>query len=235
MQSEGDGDVQSDAKINSMRKHTASHFFGVPTGAESFYETMMSGFSKKVQPPMLVGKAKVPSDLACVLSGQNSRAGHHHKTIEHNRTSTSFVNNTSCHDYGGQLSPLEIDTGREDKMPTGRHSLIQKHAGKVSINKEKMFTPKQRSMVVSNAQSEENFMQVKRPPRNQFIRKTAQSKDYINVQSNEQMSANGDYSAIQANKLNIRHKNVARNRLTTFTTGSMSDVSTTVVAPSHKQ
>ena len=158
MQSEGDGDVQSDAKINSMRKHTASHFFGVPTGAESFYETMMSGFSKKVQPPMLVGKAKVPSDLACVLSGQNSRAGHHHKTIEHNRTSTSFVNNTSCHDYGGQLSPLEIDTGREDKMPTGRHSLIQKHAGKVSINKEKMFTPKQRSMVVSNAQSEENFM-----------------------------------------------------------------------------
>lgn len=48
---------------------TVNHFFGAPTGAMEFFETINRGFNaKKVQPPMLMGKAKVPSELSCVLN-----------------------------------------------------------------------------------------------------------------------------------------------------------------------
>ena len=69
---------------------------------------------------MMVGKAKIPSDLAVVLNNHHA-SRQQHKTIEHNRTSASFVNQ-SFNDYGGQMSPL-LDTGREQ---SGRQSLINK-------------------------------------------------------------------------------------------------------------
>jgi len=74
----------------------------------------------------MVGKAKIPSDLAVVLNAHHASSRQHHKTIEHNRTSTSFVNQ-SFNDYGGQMSPL-LDTGREQPVreQSGRQSLINK-------------------------------------------------------------------------------------------------------------
>ena len=64
----------AEAKRNSIHQQkTATNFFVAPTGStDQFYDTMMSSglstISKKLQqPPMLAGKGKVPSDLACVL------------------------------------------------------------------------------------------------------------------------------------------------------------------------
>ena len=56
----------ANAKRNSLlqNKTHANHFFGAPTGADTFHDTVNSGFGPKmVQPPMIVGKAKIPSDL----------------------------------------------------------------------------------------------------------------------------------------------------------------------------
>ena len=104
-----------------------------------FGESIGSGFgNKKVQPPMIVGKAKIPSDLQCVLNHHQigrknsiSRASPKHKTIEHHRTSTSFVNaSLVLNEYDsngktGNMSPLEINTGREQagKLLSGRQTI----------------------------------------------------------------------------------------------------------------
>ena len=47
---------------------SGTHFFGAPTGAETYFESVSNGFktNKLVQPPMLVGRAKKPDDLTCV-------------------------------------------------------------------------------------------------------------------------------------------------------------------------
>ena len=124
---EGSEDLAAVKRNSVKQQSTANHFFGSPTESHLFTETMATGFESKklVQPPMLSGKAKIPSDLAMVLSKQNSRT--HHKTIEHHRTSTSFVN-ASFNDYGnGAISPLDLDTGRSPKNMSGRHSLFNKN------------------------------------------------------------------------------------------------------------
>ena len=54
----------AEAKRSSlMHKTTASNFFGPATGADIFADSLASAFTKRVQPPMVMGKAKVPSDL----------------------------------------------------------------------------------------------------------------------------------------------------------------------------
>ena len=104
--SQTDDDI-ADTKRHSL-KLTQKQYFGTATGQEQFFDTMMSGFSQKKiqQPPMLVGKAKVPSDLACVLNAHKTTRPQQNKTIEHNRRN-SFVNN-SINDLTNQFSPLLV-------------------------------------------------------------------------------------------------------------------------------
>ena len=56
---------------------------------------------------MLVGKAKVPSDLACVLNAHKTTRHQQNKTIEHTTMGNSFVNN-SITDLTYQFSPLLV-------------------------------------------------------------------------------------------------------------------------------
>ena len=102
-------------KLSLMGKKNSTvtnHFFGAPTGAVEFSNMMMmtGSTTKKVQPPMLTGKAKIPSDLSSVLNYNKMR--HPHRTIEHHRTTSSFVN-ASLQDYHGrgQMSPIELEGG----------------------------------------------------------------------------------------------------------------------------
>mmetsp|Transcript_20873 Transcript_20873/g.25622 ORF Transcript_20873/g.25622 Transcript_20873/m.25622 type:complete len:84 (-) Transcript_20873:741-992(-) len=71
---------------------------------------------------MLVGKAKIPSDLQCVLSFNTHGSRQQHKTIEHNRTSSSIVN-VSLQEFAaaGKMSPIELDSSKK-----GRNSLFTK-------------------------------------------------------------------------------------------------------------
>ena len=58
---------------------------------------------------MAMGKAKPPTDTTFGLR-KSSRSAFQHKTIEHPRTNSSFVN-ASFNDYGqGHLSPLDADS-----------------------------------------------------------------------------------------------------------------------------
>ena len=107
------------------QSNTGSHFFGAPTGADQFYDTIGHSMGRKLQqPPMLAGKAKIPSDLSCVLSFNNQQSRQQHKTIEHHRTTGSFVND-SLKDIAagsGKMSPIELDSARKG----GRNSLFTK-------------------------------------------------------------------------------------------------------------
>ena len=63
---------------------------------------------------MAIGKAKLPADMNFGIR-KSAKSVFQHKTIDHNRTTSSFVN-ASFNDYGaGQLSPLEIDSSRVRK------------------------------------------------------------------------------------------------------------------------
>lgn len=72
---ETDKDFAEAKRGSIMHKTTASHFFGAPTGVDLFVDSVNSAFTKKVQPPMVIGKAKVPSDLQNVLN-YHSRQKH---------------------------------------------------------------------------------------------------------------------------------------------------------------
>ena len=114
---DGTANDLAEAKRSSvMHKTTASHFFGAPTGADLFGESINSAFTRKVQPPMVMGKAKVPSDLHCVLQSASRQK---HQTVDHTRTHTSFVNE-SLRDYRPEkMSPLDISSNR---VASGRQS-----------------------------------------------------------------------------------------------------------------
>ena len=193
---------------------------------------------------MIVGKAKIPSDLQCVLN--HHTIGHKpsplHKTIEHNRTSTSFVN-TSLKDLAnleiqnaGKMSPLELNTTRADqKVLSGRQTINQKISGSNRTgSKQKAYLPKQRSLIVNqNTQSERNLNQeateTRRGMKKQTSQGVAKPPAYINIQSGEKLSQ--DYLIKNSLQANIARN--AKQNTKTFTLGTMSDQSTTVMAPSQ--
>ena len=92
---------------------------------------MMNGFGsvQLQQPPMLVGKAKLPTDL---YMGERHRGSHPHRTIDHNRTSSSFAKEASYNDYRNtnNASPLErqmpeVGSGRKlDRKVAGQSSMV---------------------------------------------------------------------------------------------------------------
>ena len=180
---------------------------------------------------MLIGKAKVPSDLHNVLHQQPAPAKPaNYRTIEHRRTSSSFVN-SSFHDYGpGKMSPLEIDTGRHSLFAANR-KLSPKHFA------QKASPLQKRTNLISNALSQENIKEVK--PKK--IKKQTSSRvhtenrgDYINVQSGPAISNGEDYTTnLEISLANARSHR--RNHLLTTNTqtnANYSEMSTTVIAPS---
>lgn len=79
---------------------------------------------------MLIGKAKLPTDL--YMGEKKHRGSHPHRTIEHNRTSSSFAKEASLNDYrtSNNISPLEKHmsaggSGRKmDRKVTGQNSMV---------------------------------------------------------------------------------------------------------------
>jgi hypothetical protein len=65
---------------------------------------------------MMTGKAKVPSDLVKTLN-YKMPSRQQHKTIDHNRTSSSFIegNLTELEPRGGKMSPLEVPADHTNK------------------------------------------------------------------------------------------------------------------------
>ena len=63
---------------------------------------------------MAIGKAKLPADMNFGIR-KSAKSVFQHKTIDHNRTNSSFVN-ASFNDYGaGQMSPIEVDSNHVKK------------------------------------------------------------------------------------------------------------------------
>jgi len=74
---------------------------------------------------MVMGKARIPSDLVCVILPKPQL-----KTIEHLRTSPSFIN-ASFNEIGtGKISPIEIDAGKltsKFAMQQRSHRMVSNH------------------------------------------------------------------------------------------------------------
>lgn len=195
----------------------------------------MQGLGKRLQqPPMLAGKAKIPSDLQCVLSfnTQHSRQKQH-KTIEHTRTTGSIVNDSfKDFDASAKMSPIQMGSGKK-----GRHSLFTKPSKiQGQSQADTQLSPPQRTLIVGSAHSEENFAEVQR--KNVHMQMDvphvkAQSKDYINVQSNDKMGKSFDQAQqVSSFKQAYGKPKPIKTKLTNYTQATLSDVSTTVRADS---
>ena len=134
---------------------------------------------------MLVGKAKLPTDL--YMGERKHRGSLPHRTIDHNRTSSSFAKEGSLDNYrtGNNISPLEKHesgggSGRKlDRRVTGQNSMVHKRSmgGKISpLNTRKQVKLKQPVHFGSN--SGELFG--KQP----FVGK-GRNSNYINVQAED--------------------------------------------------
>ena len=78
---------------------------------------------------MLVGKAKLPTDL--YMGERKHRGSHPHRTIDHNRTSSSFAKEASLNDYrtSNNMSPLE----KQMSGGGSGHKLDRKVPGQSSV------------------------------------------------------------------------------------------------------
>ena len=140
------------AVVTSKANKTSIGFFGREDSSHQFLDTMLGYGSgnyggKLQQPPMMAGKARVPSsDLnnSFVMKRKSTRkALHHHKTIEHNQTASSIAQNISfTHEPKiGVRKSNKVHAGRF----SGRNSFL---AGKQSPIMSKVISPKVRSIVI---------------------------------------------------------------------------------------
>ena len=94
---------------------------------------------------MAIGRAKLPQDLNFGLR-KTTRSVFQHKTIEHHRTNTSFVN-ASFNDYAaaGQMTPIDVDVTSRKRKQSGRVSLSKKNktAHRVQSPASKQVSPRQ--------------------------------------------------------------------------------------------
>ena len=188
---------------------------------------------------MMTGKAKVPSsdlnNTFTMMQRKSTRKGSlHHKTIDHNQTTqSSFAQNASFNN--------EMNAGltRAPGRFSGRNSLL---AGKQSpIIMSKVFSPKVRSIGVAKhgpaSQSEDTLPCDQNQTTNTFVKTT----EDLNIASGDMIDGVDDYTMRATDELvNMINKNqrigipkTGKNRLQSFTIGSQSDVSTTVMAPSQ--
>lgn len=112
---------------------------------------------------------------------------------------------------------------------SGRQSFNAKPFKKSQVQTDKkVFLPKQRSLVVKNTHSEEKFAEKGSGVHSKQNSVAGPSKNFINMRSGEGLSLD-DYPAGGLTNVIVNKNNL---KLGTFTNGTMSDVSTTVMAAS---
>ena len=211
------------AKRDSRRQQsTASNFFGKATGTDLMIDNLAHGFFKKKieQPPMLFGKAQVPSQLSGQLNHFNNLPNTM-ATIDAHRTSTSFVNtsvNEAMSPTSGSAHQTRFQTkGSRQSMGGG----ITSGHRVAPFAKQTRFPLKQRSMVVQSQETTDHLL----GNQNSLL---SNRRDRINMVSGDALFSQDEDTARPSFMMSaVRHSH----RFTgPKTLGSMSEVSTTVMA-----
>ena len=227
------------AVVTTKANKTSIGFFGRADSSHQFLDTMLGYGSGNYggqlqQPPMMAGKARVPSsDLnnSFVIKRKSTRKGlHHHKTIDHNQTTSSIAQNISfTHEPKiGVRKSTKVHAGRF----SGRNSFL---AGKQSPIMTKVISPKVRSILIDQNGSHIDDGQLAEQQKIAVAPAFIKMTEDLNNASGDVICSD-DYTLRATQDFsNLMNKNrvQAKNRMTSFTIGSNSDVSTTVMAPSN--
>ena len=139
-----------DSKTVKKPRSTSKKFFGPPTGVRDIQADSQQAFKKKVQPPMLIGRAKMPVDLGTFDLPKANQT----QTMANTRRTNSFRNNNV--DIKHMSNPPQMHTQRANPSS----SLANKKWKNLSPGPDKppqFVSAKMRSMVINqNCDSMEN-------------------------------------------------------------------------------